>query len=70
MVALDYLTHDLAHAPTSWLIDMLQHLDMIRRADVIMRGEQWELSAVQDEAARATDALLLELGRRIHGDEE
>jgi len=64
-VDLDYLLEGLPNAPTPWLVDTLQHLDMIRRADVIMHGEEWELVAVQAEAARVFDRLLLELGSRI-----
>jgi hypothetical protein len=62
---LDRLLIDLEHAPTPWIRDTLEHLDMIRRSDVIMRGDHWELVALQDEAARAFDVLLVELGRRV-----
>lgn len=58
------------NAPTDWIISTLAHLDMIRRADVMMRGEQWQLSVLQDDAARVTDALLLELGRRVNDVDE
>jgi len=69
-VALDYLLDDLEHAPTGWILSTLEHMSMIRRADVIMHGDEWELVAVQAEAARVTDQLLLELGRRIHDDDD
>jgi hypothetical protein len=65
---LAYLTADLEDAPTPWLFETLAHLEQIRRSDLVINDEMWTLAAIQDEAARATDRLSLELARRIQVD--
>jgi len=62
---LTVLLDGIEHAPDEWLRSTLAHLQQIQQADIVCRGERWELAAMQDDAARVADKLLLELGRRV-----
>lgn len=55
------LLDGIERAPTAWLTATIEHLDQIRRADVICRGEHWELCALQADAARVSDSCSLSL---------
>jgi hypothetical protein len=65
----DVLTRDVEHAPTEWLRSMIERLEMIGRADVLVGAEAWKLAAIHDDAKRTLDVLLAELGRRLAGEE-
>jgi hypothetical protein len=60
------LVEDIEHAPRGWLLEAAEHLSLVVRADHFT-GSEWQGAALQDEAARDLDAVLVELGRRLSG---